>query len=405
MLKKNKEWEARQSERAEEVEAISMAISILNEDDALDLFKKTLKTPETPAVEEKAFLQVRATKGSKLSQVRAMLSTQKITNAPAVALLQNTLVSQIKAMQKSGKVDFSKVTKMIDDMVSLLKKEQSDDESSKKYCEKEFDSSDDEKKALTATVKSLSSSIAQMKDEIAALKSDLAALADKMAALDKTVAEATEQRKEENAEFTATSTANNMAKDLIGKAKNRLNKFYNPEMYVRSEEEMPEKSFGEKLAAGELTGFIQLRMTQQQPEVEFAGRKNQKNNSVMALMDKLIREIEIDTQSAESEEKEAQKDYEELLSEAQKTRADDVKTSADKSSAKADLEESLEETKRSHSLKTEALADNAAYIADLHKQCDFIVATFEERRSARSAEISGLGKAKAVLSGADYSMF
>merc|ERR1719201_2732703 len=39
---KKKEWAERQKMRAEEVSAISEAIKILNDDDALDLFKKTL---------------------------------------------------------------------------------------------------------------------------------------------------------------------------------------------------------------------------------------------------------------------------------------------------------------------------------------------------------------------------
>ena len=46
---KNAEWEERQKVRADEVVAISKAIAILNEDDALDLFKKTLKSPEVPS--------------------------------------------------------------------------------------------------------------------------------------------------------------------------------------------------------------------------------------------------------------------------------------------------------------------------------------------------------------------
>merc|ERR1719395_173436 len=39
---KKKEWAGRQQVRAEEIAAISEAIKILNDDDALDLFKKTL---------------------------------------------------------------------------------------------------------------------------------------------------------------------------------------------------------------------------------------------------------------------------------------------------------------------------------------------------------------------------
>merc|ERR1719498_1722029 len=49
--------------------------------------------------------------------------------------------------------------------------------------------------------------------------------------LDKSVAEATEQRKEENADFTELMASDTAAKDLLGFAKNRLNKFYNPKLY------------------------------------------------------------------------------------------------------------------------------------------------------------------------------
>merc|ERR1719262_1914254 len=44
---KKKEWAERQSMRAEEVAAVGQAIKILNDDDALDLFKKTLSLSQT----------------------------------------------------------------------------------------------------------------------------------------------------------------------------------------------------------------------------------------------------------------------------------------------------------------------------------------------------------------------
>ena len=49
-LKKNcanegKEYEARKASRSEELVAISETIKVLNDDDALDLFKKTLPSP------------------------------------------------------------------------------------------------------------------------------------------------------------------------------------------------------------------------------------------------------------------------------------------------------------------------------------------------------------------------
>merc|ERR1711997_621628 len=55
---------------------------------------------------------------------------------------------------------FGKVIKMIDDMVALLGKEQSDDDDKKAYCADQFDASDDKKKALERAIAGADSSIA-----------------------------------------------------------------------------------------------------------------------------------------------------------------------------------------------------------------------------------------------------
>merc|ERR1711865_643738 len=62
-------------------------------------------------------------------------------------------------------------------------------------------------------------------------KSEIAALTAAIKALDKAVAEATEQRKEENEDFTELMASDSAAKEILGFAKNRLNKFYNPTLY------------------------------------------------------------------------------------------------------------------------------------------------------------------------------
>merc|ERR1712072_997170 len=59
----------------------------------------------------------------------------------------------------------------------------------------------------------------------------MGALQDSIKALDKAVADATEQRKEENEDFTELMASDSAAKELLGFAKNRLNKFYNPKLY------------------------------------------------------------------------------------------------------------------------------------------------------------------------------
>merc|ERR1719253_1783075 len=115
-------------------------------------------------------------------------------------------------------------------MVVNLGKEQQDDNDKKEYCSKSFDLADDKKKGLERSVSNLEKDIAKEKEGIAALADEIKALGEGIAALDKSVAEATEQRKEENAEYTELIASDAAAKEILGFAKNRLNKFYNPKL-------------------------------------------------------------------------------------------------------------------------------------------------------------------------------
>merc|ERR1719449_169247 len=132
---------------------------------------------------------------------------------------------------RSGKVSFEKVIKMIDEMVVLLGKEQTDDGNKKEYCETTIDQTEDKVKELELTVSDLGKAIADAKESIATLAEEIEGLSDGIKALDKQVEEATEQRKEEHADNSSTMASDNAAKELIGIAKNRMNKFYNPKLY------------------------------------------------------------------------------------------------------------------------------------------------------------------------------
>jgi len=133
------------------------------------------------------------------------------------------------------KVSFDKVIAMMDDMVELLKQEQKDDEKQKEWCENEFETSEDKDAELKRKLEGLEASIEEMTAGIAKLADEIKALEDGIVALDKSVAEATETRKEEHAEFVTVSAQNNAAVQLLGVAENRLNKFYNPTVYKAPE--------------------------------------------------------------------------------------------------------------------------------------------------------------------------
>merc|ERR1719353_2342524 len=125
----------------------------------------------------------------------------------------------------------NKVVKMIDGMVATLQQQQVDEDKKHKFCAKEFDSAEDKRKGLARTASDLDATIGKGQDALSALEEEIQALEDGIKALDASVAEATEQRKEENKDFTELMAQDSAAKELILFAKNRMQKFYNPKLY------------------------------------------------------------------------------------------------------------------------------------------------------------------------------
>merc|ERR1719238_2090467 len=193
---KEAEWAERQKLRAQEILAIHETIKILNDDDALELFKKTLPTPSLLQVDRRAD-EVRR---RALELVRGARASGSAPRRASVDLIALALTAK--------KADFSVVIKMIDDLVALLAKEQADDDSKLSYCKEELDKVEDTIKELNLAIGDLESSIADKDETLKTLASEIEELEDGIKALDKSVAEATEQRKAENAEYTELMSSN-----------------------------------------------------------------------------------------------------------------------------------------------------------------------------------------------------
>lgn len=325
----------------------------------------------------------------------------------------------------NGKGGFDKVITMIDEMVASLKKEQADDDAKKEYCEKEFDTSDDKKKSLEQKIKDDEAAIADMEGSISTLTDEIAGLEAAVKALDKSVAEATEQRKTENAEYKKLMASDTAAKELIKLAINRLNKFYNPKLYMPpakrelSDTESITVSMGGTLAptnppggiAGTgITAFVQTSSRKSvvappPPPETFGSYKKKSEGSfgVIEMMNLLIKDLDKEMQVADVDEKDAQAEYEKLMADAAAKRTEDTKAIADKEASKASLEEALQAAEESKAGTTKDLMATLEYIKALHGECDWLMKYFSVRKEARTGEIEALGKAKDVLSGADYS--
>merc|ERR1719240_1072555 len=180
---------------------------------------------------------------------------------------------------------------MIDDMVVLLGKQQKEDEKQKTYCEDEFEKAGDEEAAAKTKLAQTDATLAELTDKIGTLMEEIAGLQESIAALDKEVADATEQRKEEHVAYVAQMQMNEAAMGLVEKAKNRMQKFYNPTLYKappKTENTMEEKII-------EAGTFAQVHMhvaPPQAPEMPSGlPQKNSKSAGVISMMDTIIKDL------------------------------------------------------------------------------------------------------------------
>jgi len=122
------------------------------------------------------------------------------------------------------------------------------------------------------------------------------------------------------------------------------------------------------------------------------------------MINLLIADLDKEMTEAETAEKDSQADYETLMKESASKRAEDSKHLADKEGAKATTEGDLQSHGEDLKEGQRDLASTLKYIHDLHMECDWLLKYFDVRKEMRASEVDALGKAKAVLSGADYSL-
>merc|ERR1719262_793036 len=109
--------------------------------------------------------------------------------------------SKLKLLARSKSPDFGNITGMVDGMIVLEGKEQEGDDKQKPWCNGEFEKEDREEKGEKADISSLEAEMEMEADAIDTLEEEIKTLQGEVEALDKSVAQATEQRKEEHAEY------------------------------------------------------------------------------------------------------------------------------------------------------------------------------------------------------------
>jgi len=288
-----------------------------------------------------------------------------------------------------------------------------------------LDQTEDKIKGLSNSIADKKAAVEEATARAGKLAEEIGALKAGIVALDKALAEATANRKAESAEFKELMTSNTAAKELILFAKNRLNKFYNPKLYkappkrqlsegdqifVNEGGDIPTEAPGGIANTG--IGFVQLASRMQgedappPPPATAAAytKKSQESNGVIAMMDLLVKDLDKEMTEAEVEEKNAQEEYEQTVADSASKRRGDSKSLTDKATAKGDLGDLLEKLNSDLKGLGKEQMGASKYLSTIHGECDWLLQYYDVRKQARGDEIDSLGNAKAVLSGADYSL-
>merc|ERR1712008_422162 len=185
-----------------------------------------------------------------------------------------------------------------------------------------------------------------------------------------------------------------MVTELLAFAKNRRNKFYNPDLYGAPPKR--ELSAGDRIyenMGGELTtaapggiantGIAVLAEVANHDQGSVApppppatwgaySKKSEESNGVIGMIDLLIKDLDKEMTEAKTEEKDAQADYETMMKESGEKRVADSKSLADKQSAKADTEKALADLGTEKKDTVGELFATLKYIQSLHTECDWL---------------------------------
>jgi len=364
----DKEMEARQKTRTEEIGAVSKALGVLTADDAHDLFTKTF-----------GFLQKESTVSSKrrVAASKVLATVAKKTQNP-----------RLSALATATKLDaFGTVKKTIDNMVADLTKEKEDEIALKDYCidairanERTTELTDRNKERQAAKIADLTEDIDQLAAEIKQLNADIAQM-------NVELKRASEDREKENNVFQQTVSDQQATAALLQKALNVLKGFYDKKALLLQKN-------AKKQPAGP------------PPPPGFkAYKNNSQSGGVMGMIEQIINDAKAMEEEAVKDELSAQTAYESFVSETNASIKAAQESIMNKSEAKAKAEGTRTETNVELDTTMDTLETLMQENRDLHGECDYTIKNFDTKQASRDDEIEALKQSSAILSGASFGAF
>mmetsp|Transcript_92137 Transcript_92137/g.265868 ORF Transcript_92137/g.265868 Transcript_92137/m.265868 type:complete len:737 (-) Transcript_92137:70-2280(-) len=363
------EYKKRSEIRSQEIVAISETLKILAEDDARDLFSKSLNFLQEGVSAKRMAAQDRAAE-------KAMLRIAKVARKHRNwALVSLAVRARLDA--------FTKVKEAMDKMHAELAKQQKEEYEKHEFCKKEIDHTEDSIKVETNTKEDLEEKHTSLVNTIDALNRDIEALKAEEHDMMVSLKQAGENRKQENQVYQTSIADQRATINILNKALARLKQFYSSEFaQVHSSE--PGRAVAPK------------------PDTPKDYAKSAGAGGVIQLIMKVIEDAELEEQQLAQDEQSAQADYSEFVQVTTTNIEKDRALVAEKTELVAQTEAAKSETEEKQLSNDESLAKLNDLLKAHHVECDYVLKYFDIRQKARQEEMDAITDAKAVLSGANF---
>jgi len=370
---KSQDYEKRQELRAAEITAISKAIEIIGSAAVAGSGDKHL--PALMQIRQRAasLVSFRSSQQSPIQdRIAAFLAERaKSTNSKLLAL-----VSQRVAVDP-----FSKVKKMVKDLIVKLMEEGTAETEHKGWCDTELTTNKQTREVKSAEISKLSAQAEDLGATIASLADDIKTLTAEVAELDAAMAKQSAERSESKAKNTQTVEDAKGGQLAVTQAISVLKEFY--------------------AKAADATALTQEAVAQ---PATFDGAYTGMGTSGGGVIDFLevilsdFARLEAETTNGESTE---QEDYEKFMQESKMDKALKENMASHKDATKTDKESALHTTSNDLKVTQEQLDKAVAYYDKLKPTCVDSGITYEERVKRREEEIVSLQEALKILAGDD----
>eukprot|EP00931_Biecheleriopsis_adriatica_P051646 TRINITY_DN29987_c0_g1_i1.p1 TRINITY_DN29987_c0_g1~~TRINITY_DN29987_c0_g1_i1.p1 ORF type:complete len:671 (-),score=221.10 TRINITY_DN29987_c0_g1_i1:43-2055(-) len=379
---RQEEYANRTVMRQQELNGVGMALKSMNDARQVldDAFKKQVEAP--------SFFQIESVDSA--VQTAAGVLKAKATKAHSLRLA--LIASRLQEAQMPTGA-FTAVLAEIDKMTEKLKAEAKSDKKKKDYCKVEYQTIAKKSKHSTFLIQKNSAEISKLTLRLEELAADKAAAQKENGEIDEDLQKSAELREEGHRAFKKAVSDDEQAIAVLNATSKNLSQYYDnlPKPTGALLQQAPDRSSDD---------IKQLANEEHKYTITSDDSQEGAARSILALLDRLAHDLANEITEAKQDEQKAQLDYEKskaLLSSAQEKLLKKITAIGVMESNSADTKGAEESKKEDEEADLKATED---YKAGIKEECDYILENFDERASNRETEMTGLVRAKELLSGA-----